>query len=143
MGILIENRSPTRDELIFKHSIRVANPNPHAGFIIDTQGMSAGVTFVPAAIALGGGEDYTFVLNESDDSAMSGATPVDAARLVGSLSDITFTTSSVEDEFLNAIGVFNTKRFVQLVGTSIDGTQGTVFVLIRSIEENQAVVNEV
>jgi len=142
MGILVENRSPTKDFLSFLH--QVSDTSPHGGSIIDTQGMSAGLTFVPTSFDLAGGENYTFVINESDDSAMSGATPIDAKRLVGSLSDITFTTSvSTEGDFLNVIGVFNTKRFVQIVGTSTNGTQGDVWVFLRSIDENQAVVNEV
>lgn len=142
MGILVENRSATHDELVFIHPISVTEDNPHLGNIVDTQGMSEGLTFVPVAFDLGVGEDYTFVINESDDSSMAGATPIDADRLVGELSDITFGNDSVEDSFLNAIGVFNTLRFIQVIGTSTNNTQGTVFVLIRDNEEIKPVVND-
>lgn len=141
MGILVENRSPTKDFLTFLHEI--SDTNPHSGSIIDTQGMSKGLTFVPWGDDIGGSENYTFVINESDESDMAGATPIDNNRLVGSLDDIIITGTTGEGEFLNVIGVFNTLRFVQIVGTSTDGTTGEVWVYSRSNEDDQPVVNSV
>lgn len=143
MGVLIENRSPTRDEVVLIHT--VTDENPHQGAIIDTSTYTAGVTFVATAILLQSLVVYTFLIEESDDSGMSGATTVEDARLTAPISEMTrqgSTRNDVEGSFLNAVGVVNVKQFIRITGTAtVTGLSGQVTVYAREINDSKPVEN--
>ena len=138
MSIVTDNRSPTADFLVFKHEISGAES--HDGTIIDTAEFQNGVSFVPLADGLGEGEDYSFVINESDDSGMSGATAVSSDRIIESLSDLNKTADDAEGDFLAAVGIVNTLRFVRITGTSLN-VSGTVYVNMRAGDVHEPVLN--
>ena len=78
--------------------------------------------------------DYTFALFESDNSDMSDSTEIvdGDIRLYGTLADLTLSASQTQGDQLNTLAVMNTKRYLQLVGTST-GTSGTVSAFYRVI----------
>jgi len=142
MGILVENQSPVQDNFNFVHSAGGGASLTHEGAIVDTANFSRGITFVPIAF-LQAGQTYSYVINESDDENMAGATQVPDERLSNPISDLTETNviplnSGAEGTFLNAIGVFQVKRYIQLVGTSSSSNR-TVIVYIRANSELQPV----
>lgn len=144
MGILIENRSPTTDTVAFFENMYTADILV-PGFVLDTLDFPAGITFVPvrvgSAIEV---NTFSFALEEDDDEAMSNPNFIDDDRLVGSLSDIEITSNILPGDFLNAIGVFNTKRFIRILVSAESDTEAfSIIVYARGTNNNQAVVNDV
>jgi len=145
MGILVENRSASSDIIGFFDNT-FTNGVPVLGAIIDTVEFPQGVTFAPTRV----GSNivvvvFTFTIDESDDSGMAGATPISADRMTGALSDIELANNNNEGDFLNAIGVFNTLRFIRMSVTSDEDTDSefTVMAYVRATNRDKAVVNDV
>ena len=142
---VIENRSNTRDEVPFIHDI--SDTNPHVGSIIDTARYPSGVTFVGYASGLNAAEIYTFSLAQSEDSGMSGAINVATSQLTSPITDLNRESGNprlndTEGQFLNAVGITSTQRFIQLTGTAtVNGTQGDVVVLVREAIDFKPVEN--
>ena len=143
MGVLIENRSQTRDQITIIHEIIGGDVAPHAGSIIDTANYPAGVSFIVVAFNLETTDLYTFIIEESDDSAMSGAMPIETARLTGEISELNhLNTNNIQGNFVNAIGIVNTLRYVKLTGqATVDGTSGTVIAMVRQGVDSAPVKN--
>ena len=137
MGAHIDSRSKVRDIVAFLHNI--TDTNLESGAIIDTNSFDNGLTLVPlAAIS---GDIYVFSIRESEDSGMANSNAIDQKNLIGTLDDLIKTTFDPVGSTLNALGLIDVKRFIQIFGISTSGSAGVVSVYARATENEQPVVN--
>lgn len=96
-------------------AVSVADNTAQVGEIIDLQGYQ-GLLFVINAGNLGDADaTFTVLIEESDASDMSGATPVDDGDLIGTEADVSFTFA--DDNFVAQIGYVGVMQFVRVTIT--------------------------
>jgi len=107
------------------------------GAIIDTKDFDKGIVFTLLCSAYTD-VTYTPVLEESDDSGMSGATDVPDANLIGTEAGAALSAVTASSATLNSIGAFGTKRYLRLkivsASTSTGATVGAVFHGVTEVE---------
>jgi hypothetical protein len=95
----------------------IASDTTTVGAIIDTADYELGFSvFISAPVWADG--TYTLKLEESDDSAMSGAVDIDSSKLIGSLPAVAAAT--VDGAALGKVGVFSNLRYVRISIVSTD-----------------------
>lgn len=95
------------------------------GAIIDTANFDGGIVFTILTSIFNAGT-YTPVLEESDDSGMSGANDVADANLIGTEAGAVLSAASSLGANLVSLGAFGTKRFLRLKIVSASSTTTTV-----------------
>ena len=95
------------------------------GAIIDTKDFDGGFMYTLASTVFGAGT-YTPIIEESDDSGMSGATDVADINLIGTEAGAVIDALTGAGEVLKSIGVFGTKRFLRLKILSASTTTTTI-----------------
>jgi len=130
-------RSNLEGQLAFNAT--VATDTTTAGTIIDTADYDGGVKFDLIATAYTDGT-YTPLLEESDDSGMSGATAVPDAKIIGTEAGAAISAATATTDVLNSIGVFANKRYIRL---SIVSTGTTTGATIVSVAQKQPEVTPV
>ena len=96
-----------------------------AGQIVDTAHYESGLMFSFAALVYSAGT-YTPLIQESDDSGMSGATAVPDANLVGTEAAAAMSAATAVGDEMNTIGVLNTKRYVRVSIVSVSTGSATI-----------------
>lgn len=144
MGVIVENRSDTRNEVTLIHD--VSDTVLHEGGVIDVKLYPLGVTFAVEARGLNGSEVYEFIIEEDDDDGFSSPNTVEDARLTAPISDLTRSTAirlnDAQGQHLNAVGVFNVKRFIRISGTAtVSGASGSVIVFAQERVNSSPDVN--
>lgn len=104
------------------------------GSIIDTADYDGGVVFTLFCSVYGAGT-YTPVLEESDDSGMSGANNVDDANLIGTEAGAAISAASTGGSVLKSIGCVGTKRYLRLKITSATSTTTTIGAVVQGVTE--------
>lgn len=122
-----DSRSYMLPELAF--SAAISSDTTTNGAIIDTAKYELGLTFNVAAAAWTDGT-YTFTLEESDDSGMSGAVDIDDSKLIGTEAGLTISAAETQGDILGSIGVFSNLRYVRLKVTSTSTATGATIVSI-------------
>jgi hypothetical protein len=113
-----------------------------AGQIVDTANYDGGVMFSFAALAYTDGV-YTPLLEESDDSGMSGAVTIPAARIIGLASAVVTALGAATTlgAALATLGITWTKRYVRLSLVSTVVTTGaTIVAMTHKVPEIKPVV---
>ena len=118
---VVDNRSDQLPKLAFNAVI--STDTTTNGAIIDTANFDRGVTFIILAPVYTDGT-YTPVIEESDDSGMSGATDVTDAQLIGTEAGAVISAVSGSGANLASIGVFSNKRFLRLKIVSASTSTG-------------------
>lgn len=95
------------------------------GAIIDTAGFDGGIVFDILSTVYNAGT-YTPLLEESDDSGMSGATAIADANLIGTEAGAVISAVSASGANLASIGIFGTLRYVRLSIVSDTSTTTTI-----------------
>jgi len=104
------------------------------GAIIDTKDFDKGVKFDILSTIYGAGT-YTPVLEESDDSGMSGATDVPDANLIGTEAGAAISAVSASGANLASIGAFGTKRYLRLKIASVSSSTTTIVAVCNGATE--------
>ncbi len=105
------------------------------GAIIDTADLDGGVMYTLLTTVYGAGT-YTPVLNESDDSGMSGSNVVAAANMIGTVAGAALGTAvTASGAVLNSFGCFGTKRYLRLDIVSATATTTTVVAIVTGAPE--------
>jgi len=108
----------------------ISSDTTTSGAIIDTADFDGGGMFTLLCSAYTDGT-YTPLIQESDDSGMSGATAVADANLIGTEAGAALSAVTASGANLNSIGFFGTKRYVRLqivsASTSSGATVGATF----------------
>lgn len=126
-------RSNLLSRLAFKASITTDTTT--AGAIIDTADFDGGVMYTLLTTVYGAGT-YTPLLEESDDSGMSGATAVADANLIGTEAGAALGTAvTASGAVLNSFGCFGTKRYLRLSIVSATTTTTTVVAILTGQPE--------
>jgi len=97
----------------------IASDATFTGQIVDTAHYESGLLFSFICAVYGDGT-YTPLIEESDDSGMSGATVVPTSSLIGTIAAATLTAVSVVGDPVPTIGVTTSKRYVRLSIVSTD-----------------------
>jgi len=112
-----------------------------AGAIIDTADVDGGVSYELLAQAWTDGT-YTPLLEESDDSGMSGATAVPDENLIGTEAGAAVSALTAAGAVLTSFGAFGTKRYLRLsivsTGTSTGADIVAVFNGVPEIKPDPA-----
>ncbi len=95
------------------------------GAIIDTKDFDGGYMYTIASTVFGAGT-YTPIIEESNDSGMSGATDVADINLIGTEAGAAITALTASGANLVSIGVFGTKRFLRLKILSASSSTTTI-----------------
>lgn len=107
------------------------------GAIIDTADFDGGVMFTFLSSVYGAGT-YTPLVEESDDSGMSGATAVADANLIGTEAGAALSTAiTASGAVLNTIGVYGAKRYLRLSIVSASATTTTIVAIATGVPEVQ------
>jgi hypothetical protein len=126
-------RSNLEGQLVFNAT--VSSDTTTAGTIIDTADYDGGIKldFIVSAYTDG---TYTPLLQESDDSGMSGATDIPDAALIGTEAGAALSAVTADTEVLKSLGFFSNKRYVQvsLVSTAVT-TGATLQVVAQKMPE--------
>lgn len=105
------------------------------GAIIDTADLDGGIMFTILTTVYGAGT-YTPVLNESDDSGMSGSNVVDSANMIGTVAGAVLGTAvTASGAVCKSFGCFGTKRYLRLDIVSATATTTTVVGLVTGAPE--------
>ena len=104
------------------------------GAIIDTADFDGGVVFTLLSSVYNAGT-YTPVLEESDDSGMSGANDVADANLIGTEAGAALSAVSASGANLGSIGAFSTKRYLRLKIASVTSTTTTIVAVYQGAPE--------
>jgi len=121
-----------RSNVLDKYAFPVAaitSDTTTSGAIIDTADFTSGMFTILCSAYTDG--TYTPLIQESDDSGMSGATAVADANLIGTEAGAALSAVTASGANLNSIGFFGTKRYVRLqlvsTSTSSGATLGATF----------------
>lgn len=95
------------------------------GAIIDTANFDGGVMYTLQSTVYGAGT-YTPVLEESDDSGMSGANDVADANLIGTEAGAAISALTASGANIGSLGAFGTKRFLRLKIVSASSSTTTI-----------------
>ena len=101
------------------------------GQIVDTAHYESGLLFSFICGEYGDGT-YTPLIEESDDSGMSGATVVPESSLIGTIADATMTATVSVGDPLPTIGVTTSKRYVRISIVASAVTDGAVICVITT-----------
>ena len=104
------------------------------GAIIDTADFDGGVLFTILSSVFNAGT-YTPVLEESDDSGMSGANDVADGNLIGTEAVAVISAVSASGANLVSLGAFGTKRFLRLKIVSASSTTTTIVAVYQGATE--------
>lgn len=107
-----------------------------AGAILDTADFELGLMFSVAITVFGAGT-FTLLLEESDDSGMSGAVAITGDKLIGTLPALTAATA--QGVTLETVGVISNLRYVRASIVSTGTTTTTVVVTATQKAENMPV----
>ncbi len=107
-----------------------------AGAILDTSDFELGLMFSVAITVFGAGT-FTLLLEESDDSGMSGAVAITGDKLIGTLPALTAATA--QGVTLETVGVISNLRYVRASIVSTGTTTTTVVVTATQKAENMPV----
>lgn len=106
------------------------------GSIMDTAAYDLGIMITVLCTAFTDGV-YTLLLEESDDSGMSGSTVVGTEKLIGALPALVALTAN--NASAETVGFFSTKRYVRVSLVSTGTTSGaSLLVHATSKAENMA-----
>jgi len=109
-----------------------------AGSILDTADFELGLMFAVQISAYTDGT-YTLLIEESDDSGMSGAVAVTGDKLIGSLPAVSAVNAA--GAALDTVGVISNLRYVRASLVSTATTSGaTTQVIATEVAENMPVV---
>lgn len=106
------------------------------GAIIDTKDFDLGVKFDILCTVYGAGT-YTPVLEESNDSGMSGATDVPDANLIGTEAGAAISAVTASGATMASIGAFGTKRYLRLKIASVSSSTTTIVAVCNGATEVQ------
>ena len=109
------------DDLVAMTSQTIASDTTTVGEIIDSKGFES-LEFIAQSGTITDGA-YAFLLEESDDSGMSGATVVSADETLGSLTGF----ADSDDDATIRVGSIGKKRFQRLSLVSTGTSSGGVF----------------
>lgn len=104
------------------------------GAIIDTADFDGGIVFNFLCTVYGAGT-YTPVIEESDDSGMSGANDVADANLIGTEAGAAISAATTSGANLNSIGIFGTKRYVRVKIASVSSSTTTIVATFNGVPE--------
>ena len=104
------------------------------GAIIDTADFDGGVVFNFLCTVYGAGT-YTPILEESDDSGMSGANNIADANLIGTEAGAAISAVTASGANLGSIGIFGTKRYVRVKILSATATTTTIVCTFNGVPE--------
>lgn len=135
---IVENRSLLETTIAFYDA--PSSPGSVNGAVIDTALYAKGVTFFTMGFNLASGEDYKFIIEESDDGT-SGFSEVSSSKLTSDISDLYIAADDAAGNLINGVGVVNTKRYLRLTGTSEVGTSGIFQALAVGTKDDQPVEN--
>jgi hypothetical protein len=124
-----ETRSEQSGQFVFNANI--ASNTTTAGTIIDTADFDGGLTFQMFISAFTNGS-YLPLIEESDDSGMSGAVAISDDKLIGTEVGATLAALTADTEVVKSIGVFSNLRFIRLsfVSSGSSGAGADVHALI-------------
>ena len=105
------------------------------GAIIDNADYDLGIMFIVQAVAYTDGT-YNFAIEESDDSAMAGATVVPTDKIIGDITSLEIDAANTSGELLGSVGVFSNKRYLRMNVVSTGVTTGATIsaVVVQSGE---------
>ncbi|MEE9223039.1 MAG: hypothetical protein V3V40_06240 [Nitrosomonadaceae bacterium] len=115
----------------------IASIGTITGAIIDTANFELGLMFSVNVTTFGAGETITLILEESDDSGMSGATVISGDQLIGALPVLTAVVA--EGATLETVGVISNKRFVRASISTVTTNSSTIVVAATQKAENMPV----
>jgi hypothetical protein len=104
------------------------------GAIIDTEAYDSGIVFNFLCTVYGAGT-YTPVIEESDDSGMSGAVDVADTKLIGTEAGAALSAATVSGAGLNSIGIVGTLRYVRVKIASVTSTTSTIVATFNGAPE--------
>ena len=104
------------------------------GAIIDTADFDGGIVFNFLCTVYGAGT-YTPVIEESDDSGMSGANNIADANLIGTEAGAAISAVTASGANLYSIGIVGTKRYVRVKITSATSTTTTIVATFNGVPE--------
>lgn len=104
------------------------------GAIIDTADFDGGAVFDFLCPVYNAGT-YTPLLEESEDSGMSGSNAIADANLIGTEAGAAISAVSASGANLNSIGIFGTKRYVRLSIVSVTSTTTTIVSTFTGVPE--------
>lgn len=136
MGVLVENRTQSLDTFVLFSNLPFQGTAVSS--TVDTEAHIRGVTFIPfVAFVIPFGESWTFLINESDDSGMANSNVIEDARLTAPINSMSISSPSNTGDILKAVGVFNTKRYINITATNVVGGGAGLNVLARAILNEQ------
>lgn len=115
----------------------IASIGTITGAILDTADFELGLMFSVNVTTFGAGETVTLILEESDDSGMSGATVISGDQLIGTLPVLTAVVA--EGATLETVGVISNKRFVRASISTVTTNSSTIVVTATQKAENMPV----
>lgn len=104
------------------------------GAIIDTADFDGGMVFDFLSTVYNAGT-YTPLLEESEDSGMSGSNEIADANLIGTEAGAAISAVSASGANLGSIGIFGTKRYVRLSIVSVTSTTTTIVATATGVPE--------
>lgn len=104
------------------------------GAIIDTADFDSGVVFNFLSTVYGAGT-YTPILEESDDSGMSGANDIADANLIGTEAGAAISAVTAAGANLGSIGIFGTKRYIRVKILSASSSTTTIVATFNGMPE--------
>ncbi len=106
----------------------IASDTTTAGAIFDTADYELGFMVGLFAAAYTDGT-YTVLIEESDDSGMSGAVTVSSDKIIGTQADLTVTAVAATGDRIPTVGVFSNLRYVRVSVVSVSTTTGATIIL--------------
>lgn len=128
-------RSDLKQTLVQKATI--STDTTTVGSIIDTADFNLGLMLAVIASAYADGT-YTLLIEESDDSGMSGAVAVTGDNLIGSLPVLSAVTAA--GAVLETVGVFGTLRYIRVSLVSASTTTGATVLVVATEKGEHAPV---
>lgn len=105
------------------------------GEIIDTANFEMGIAFILDVVTYDSG-DFEFQIFESDDDAMAGATRVTTPNLLPEGATSTLSAATSAGDILSKLGVFSTKRYLQVRVVST-GTGGASVIRVITVKKGE------
>ena len=129
-------RSNVKQNLAFEPQV-ISTDTTTTGAILDTADFELGLMFAVNASAYTDGT-YTLLIEESDDSGMSGAVAVTGDKLIGTLPALA--AAVAEGDALETVGVISNLRFVRAsIVSASTATGATIFVVSTQVAETMPV----
>ena len=126
-------------QLVFLGTLTLSGTTPAASAWVDTRGFDAAALVVKTnTVTAAGDSGFSFVMQEGDTSAASGATAVAAGEILGALSDLTVTSNDDDNIIKGAVGYLGSKRYVRLNATGTANTNAGVDVYAKLDKPHRA-----